>query len=329
MRIASSVAIAVLMAAGGVYAQDYAQARADFRAQMSKERDAAIRTFQESPSLGRFSEIGTTIMMASGWLDESTRTYQITDLPPKYPDFEKMKAQLAAGVIVSTSAIPAPSGFEDGKERVTLAMLPAIRPSFFRENEPVYAIALRPFRLVDADVITFVDAMSAVNRLTMRIRTVGPIRWGNDGTLGAWDVASVEARYERDALVHSLTRDGRATGYRVRSVKTPIGARFCTDRSGSVIGTRVTPDWDSSIVAWIGKPAPGDATVTSRETKRDAGKLVTENVDLDQDNVPDFSIWAGSEPGVIEDIPIPWKLVFVNVGGKWLLGSHRSAPECT
>ena len=238
-----------------------------------------------------------------------------------------MKARLAAGVIVST-AIPDPSASMDYPERVAPAMLPVIRPSFFRENDSVYPIALRPFKLVDEDAIPLIDALSAVNRVTMRIRAAGPVSWGTDGTLGAWDVASVEARFDQESLVRGVTRDGQSTGYRVRSVKTPIGSRNCVDRDGSVVGTRVTPAWDSSIVAWIGKPAPGAAAITSRQTGRDAEKLVTENVDLDRDNVPDFSIWAGTEIG-IADLPVPWKVVFVNIGGKWLLGSYRSAPDCT
>jgi hypothetical protein len=238
-----------------------------------------------------------------------------------------MKARLANGVMVSTSAIQTPSEW-DLPDRGTKALLPPIRSSFFRAEDAVFAIAVRPFKLVDVDVVPLIDALSAVNRLTMRIRTAGPIEFGNDGPNGSWDVASVEARFDQAALIHGLTRDGRSTGYRVRSVMTPIGGRNCTDRRGSVIGTRVTPDWDSSIVAWIGKPAPGDAVVTSRDTRRAATKLVTETVDFDRDNVPDFLIFAGTEPG-IEDIPIPWKVVYVNAGGKWLLGSYREAPDCT
>ncbi|HUQ87120.1 MAG TPA: hypothetical protein VM096_06145 [Vicinamibacterales bacterium] len=324
MRIASGVVIAVL-AASGLRAQD-SQGDAQYRAEMSKERDTAIRAFHNSPSLERFSEAGTAIMTASGWLNATDR--KESDLPPKHPEFEKMKARLAAGIVVPASALPAPPAFSDRTDRVTLAMLPAIRPSFFPASEPVFAIALRPFKLVDEDVDTLIDALSAVNRVTMRIRTAGPIRWGSDGPLGAWDVDSVEARFDQDSMVHGLTRDGQSTGYRVRSVKAPIGSRYCSDRGGSVVGTRVTAAWDSSIVAWIGKPAPGKATITSRQTGRDLEKLVTENVDLDQDNVPDFSIWAGAYAGIGE-LPVQWKAVFVNVGGKWLLGSYRSAPDCT
>jgi len=312
MKIASGVAIAVLMTA--------------FQPELDKQRDEAIRTFQDSPCLGRFSEAGIAIMNASDWANARDRKED--DLPPAHPEFEKMKARLATGVMVSMSAIQPPSEW-DVPEGDTMASLPAIRPSFFRADDALFAIAVRPFKIVDKDVVPLIDALSAINRLTMRIRTAGPIGFGTGGSPnGSWDVASVEARFDQEALVHGLTRDGRSTGYRVRSVMAPIGERNCTDRSGSIIGTRVTPDWDSSIVAWIGKPAPGTAMVTSRQTGSGVTKRVTETVDFDRDGVPDFFISAGSDIG-ISDLPVPWKIVFVNVEGKWRIGSYRSAPDCT
>ena len=68
--------------------------------------------------------------------------------------------------------------------------------------------------------------------------------------------------------------------------------------------------------------------VTSRQTGSGVTKRVTETVDFDRDGVPDFFISAGSDIG-ISDLPVPWKIVFVNVEGKWRIGSYRSAPDCT
>jgi len=111
MRTAWRVAMIVLTAAGGLYAQvDPAVLRA---------RDAAIRAFHDSPSLGRFSDAGVAITEATGW-----HTLDRPDPTPKNHEFELMKARLAAGVVVSKSIVPTPSRFSSPTSRVTLAMLP-------------------------------------------------------------------------------------------------------------------------------------------------------------------------------------------------------------
>jgi hypothetical protein len=322
MTAAFRVAIVLLITVGGVRAQvDPEQVRA---------RDAAIQAFRAAPSLARFSAAGQAIMDATDWRpsDDSNPTP-----PPRNRDFEGMKATLAAGVVVSMSALPAmPSPVPSPHPRVTATMLPAVRPSFFTRDEPLFVIALRPFKLVDEDVVSVVDALSAVNRLMIRVRVAEPMSFGPNGPLGAWDVGAVEARFDRDALVHGVARGGQVTGYNVRSIKAPIGSQLCSVRDGSVIGTRVNPEWASAIVGWIGKPAPGGAIVTSRQSGGAGAhdRLVNEIIDLDRDGVADFSTWAGIDRSeVIDDVDLPWKAVFVNVAGKWLLGSYRSAPDCT
>ena len=80
MKVASGVAIAVLITA--------------FQPELDKQRDEAIRAFQDSPSLGRFSKAGLAIMNASDWANARDR--KEGDLPPAHPEFEKMKARLMA-----------------------------------------------------------------------------------------------------------------------------------------------------------------------------------------------------------------------------------------
>jgi hypothetical protein len=311
----------VLTAAGGLYAQA--------NPELLRARDDAVRAFHDSPSLGRFSHAGVAIMQASDryTLDRPDPS------PPKNHEFELMKARLAAGVVVSRSIVPTPSPFAIPTSRVTLAMLPAVRPSFFRRDESPFVIALRPFKLVDADVVAVVDALSAMNRFTMRVRVAEPMFFSkNGGPLGAWDVGSVEARFDQGAPVQGVSREGQPTGYTVRSVKAPIGEQQCGEVGGSVIGARVNPAWASSILAWIGKPAPGLAIVTSRQAGGVAvhDKLATEIIDLDRDGVPDFSTWAGIDKSEFaDDIDIPWKAVFVNLEGQWVLGAYRSVADCT
>lgn len=323
MSTLSRVALLVIGAVGALSAQGDP---------LVGRRDAAIQAFHDSPSLTRFSDAGVAITEAS---DGYPFDRPNADRLVKHREFEAMKARLAAGIVVSTATLPATSStFSSPTPRVTLAMLPAVRTSFFRTGESLFVIALRPFKLVDEDIIAVVDALSAVNRVPMRIHMAAePMSYGHGGSpLGAWDVRSVDARFDREALVHGVTGRGRITGYRVQAIKTPIGSQNCLDRGGSVIGTRVDADWSSSIVAWIGKPAPANATVTSRETGSTGlhNKLVTELIDLDRDGVPDFSTWAGIDKSeIVDNRDIPWKAVFVNVEGRWILGSYRSAPDCT
>jgi hypothetical protein len=321
MRVVTRVAVAVLVAASGLYAQAGPES--------VQARDAAIRAFRDSPSLSRFSDAGIAIRDASRWpgVDDPSPSR-----PPRNRDFEAMKATLAAGVVVSPSALSGMS-LSSPHKRVTLAMLPAVRPSFFQRGEPLFVIALRPFKLVNEnDVISLIDALSAVNRVALRIRVAEPMRFGQDGPLGAWDVGAVDARFDRDAVVHGVARQGQLTGYNVRSVKAPIGTQPCIVSDGSVIGTRVNPEWASAIVGWLGKPAPATATVTSRQLGG-AGvhdKLVQEIIDLDRDGVPEFFTVAGIDKSeVVDDVDLPWKAVFVNVAGRWVLGSYRADPDCT
>jgi len=316
------VALVVLIAAGGLCAQ----ADIDF----NQRRDAAIQAFRSSPSLAGFSVAGEAIMQAS---DSRLFDGSTPRRPARHPDFEAMKATLAAGVMVSLSALPPEPTLEAiDNERVVDARQPAVRSSFFKRGEPLFVIPLRPFKLVDADVISLVDALSAVNRQPMRLRVAAPMSFGSNGPLGAWDVGAMEARFERDALVHGVGSAGQATGYNVRSVKAPVGWQPCTSNDGSVIGTRVNANWASATVAWIGRSAPGAASLTTRESggSRTHDKLVNELIDLDRDGVPDFSTWSGIDKSdIVDDVDRPWKAVFVNVEGTWTLAAYRAAPDCT
>jgi hypothetical protein len=321
MSTALRAAVLVVMAAASLRAQPDPETL--------RTRDAAVQAFRDSPSLGRFSDAGLAITGASGW-----RAFDgpSPSRPPRNRDFDAMKARLADGIVVSTSVLPSPSSSFDLPPERIMAMLPAVRPSFFRRDEALFAIALRPFKLIDDDVITLIDALSAVNRVTMRVRVAEPMSFGNNGPRGAWDVGAVEARFEREAPVHGVTPGGQATGYTVRSIRAPIGSQRCGLKEGTVIGTRVNAGWASSVVAWIGKPAPGNAIVTSRAMGGTDvhDKLVTESIDLNRDGVPDFSTWAGIDRSeIVDDVDIPWKAVFVNLDGEWTLGSYRAEPDCT
>jgi hypothetical protein len=319
MRIASRIALVVLSSVCGLHAQA--------NPENIQTRDAAIRAFNESPSLSRFSEAGVAIMEASG--------FRGPDLPvaklPKNRAFEAMKAKLATGIVVA-APIMAEGPFDSPTKRVTLAMLPQVRPSFFARDEALVVFGLRPFKLVDEDVVGLIDGLSSMNKIVVRVRVASPMEIGRDGPSGAWDVDSVDARFEREAVVNGVTREGRPTGYKVQSVMAPIGYQPCSGSAGRVIGSRVNPGWSSAIIAWIGRSVPANAIVVSRVIGGTAvhSKLVVETVDLDRDGVPEFSIWGGIDKSdIVDEVDIPWKVVFVNRGGRWVLGDYRSEPDCT
>jgi hypothetical protein len=213
------------------------------------------------------------------------------------------------------------------------AALPPIRPSFFPNGEPLFAVALRPFTLEGSGSIGagLTDALSAVHGVPFGARVLRPASIAYFGTWGVWDIDTVAVTFTREVTVHGVTARGAPTGLAISSLVAPLGNQPCSGSGLRVMARPLDGRWRSAIVAWVGKPGPqADALVTTRQLGG-AGKydkVVIETVDLDRDGVPDFSLWAGVEsPG--QDAEWFWRAVFGNVGGTWVLLAFNQAVECT
>jgi hypothetical protein len=224
--------------------------------------------------------------------------------------------------------------FSSLNEELRRAELPPIRASFFREGDLLYPIALRPFTVRGSGEIAvdLTDALSAFWRVPFRTRRWQPLQFTQYASVGAWDTSGVEVVFEREVAIHGVTGRGEPTGFSIVSMIAPLAFEGrCAGSTIDIKGHATTASWRSSIVAWVGKPAPqGGAAVVVRHVPG-ANKYKTrviESVDLNQDGIADFSLWAGLEPEVATTETY-WKAVFANVEGKWLLLAFNQEPDCT
>jgi len=98
----------------------------------------------------------------------------------------------------------------------------------------------------------------------------------------------------------------------------------------TVRGRRVNAQWTSAIVGWVGKAQQRRAVVSTSDisTRGKYGKRTTQTIDLEADGVPDFHVYAGVEPPSVE-VETLWKMLFVNVDGKWLPIGFAQESDCT
>ena len=255
-------------------------------------------------------------------------------LRPRNAEFEAMKKRLEHGVIASP-AVPYLSPVDPENEALSGAMkratLPRIRPSFFRSGEPLFAMALRPFTFERTGEVgaRLTDALSAAHGVSFRARVAQPAGIAYFGTVGVWDISVVAVTFDNEVTVYGITGRGSPATLTIKSLVVQVGQQACT---GSALGIKARPlNWRAAVVAWVGKPAPqGKASITTRRAGG-AGvyeKLVIESIDLDSDGVPDFSIWGGVMPPVV-DVETYWKAVFGNVDGKWVQLAFNQEADCT
>ena len=211
--------------------------------------------------------------------------------------------------------------------------LPPATPSYFRAGEPLFAIALRPFTLDEqgAIAIGLGDALAAVHQVPLRMRVLAPVGFYHGGPIGVWDISSVGITFAKPARLHAVTTLGETSGLEIASIRAQIGNQPCTSSALSVAAKRLNNRWPAATLAWAGRAATVAPTVV---TTKIAGKdkherLTAESVDLNGDRIPDFVTWTGAAPAVIEAGDVPWKTVFANVEGRWVLLALAQGTDCT
>lgn len=302
----------------------------------ARRLDWVSRAFWISPSLIRLIEAGAaleTALLGRTTLEREYNTGRSGRYP--HPEFEAMKARLSSVQVTAVAPRPASEsdeaffGFGEMSKRVEL---PAARPSFFRADEPLALVPLRPLGISDAvdDAPRLADALSAAERIPFRASRWSPDYSTHVGQIGTWDVSLVDVRFDRPATVHAVTATGRPTGYAVSALAMSIGARLCTAASVAVRGRPRDAGWRSAIVGWAGRPPPGAADVTSRvvEGATRWDRVVVHTIDLDQDGQPDVVRWSGVREPVVEHAA-RWAAVFANIGGTWTLAAYSEEPDCT
>ena len=298
----------------------------------AQAQPSEFKLFWEAPSLQAFMSLGDSLDLAMGpdgmRVEEETRTLHRKVLPP----FEAVKKRLAEGIVVH-GPVSSRTLYVDGlpdplKKNITRAQLPSIRPSFFGSDEP-YVVPLRPFTLAH-QFVEFADALSAVHKVPVRMKVLGPAKMGPHGVLGVWDVGTVGISFDTPVRVHGVAANGAATGADITSFRADF-TTLCGQPGLNTINARgINPGWRGAILAWIGTSPEGTAHIATQQingaTQYD--KLVIDTIDVDRDGVPDFSVWSGIEEAVASTDTF-WKGVFVNMAGKWELLAFAQEADCT
>ena len=304
--------------------------------------DWQSRGFWIAPSVVRLQSVGAD--MTDALLPGTVRDQEsMTGTPNRQPnaEFEAMKARLAAGVVPDARdyvprSIDRSEGYywEPLQSAVKRTRRPTITTSLFRADEPLFVVALRPFGLDEQGevAIGLADALSAVHRVPFRVRMLEPVGYYHGGPIGVWDISSVGMRFDKPVTLHAVTARGGTTGLEVSSMRGPIGNQPCGGSALSVAGKRVNSQWAAAILAWAGKSWASAPTVTTTQIggKTKYERLTVESVDLNGDKVGDFLAWTGFAPAVVEEGgAIPWKAVFANVEGTWVLVALAQGSDCT
>jgi hypothetical protein len=296
--------------------------------------DWSLRAFWIAPSLWNFATLGEP--MEQALLAGSGREREMVEgkvLRRPNPEFEAIKERLARGVIAprqlrSWSTIEHLEPLATAMKREPLS---AVRRSYFAGNDMTLGLALRPFKVEDAVVAPLTDALSAEHGVPFQVRVLSAAYMAHFGVVGVWDVAGVGITFDRPVVLHGVTARGTPTGLNIRSFNATLGYAGCTEGGMLVKGTPVNSRWSSAIVAWVGKAPPSARITVTSSAAGGPGpydKLVIETIDLDNDAVPDFSIWAGIAPPVV-GYETYWKAVFANLNGEWVLVAFRQEPDCT
>lgn len=251
---------------------------------------------------------------------------------PAYAPFEAVKKRLAQGIVVG-SPVSSRTAYADCcpdalKKNLKRAQLPSIRPSFFGSDEP-FVVPLRPFTLAH-QFVEFADALSAFHRVPLRMKVLGPATMGTHGVLGVWDIGSIGITFDTPVRVNGLASNGAATGADITAFRADFTTRCGEPGLNTISAKGINAGWRGAILAWIGKPPEGTASIGTRQingaTKYE--KLVIDTIDIDRDGIPDFSVWSGLEEAVASTDTF-WKAVYVNVAGKWEFLAFAQEADCT
>ena len=303
--------------------------------------DWVSRGFWIAPSIVRLESVGA--QMTEVLLSDAAREQEMLTGTPRRPpngEFDAMKRRLAAGVVPDARDHTPRSG--EGTERyydesVQRAMkrtpLPQISPSFFRAGEPLFVVALGPFGLAEQGgiAIGLADALSAVHQMPLTMRVLAPVDFYHGGPIGVWDISLVGVTFAKPVTLHGITTRGDVTGLEISSLRAQMGNQPCTGSAMSVVSKRVNSRWLAASLGWAGKPAASIPTVTTTQIagKTQIERFTAQSFDLNADKVADFLAWTGLMAAVIEEGAIPWKAVFANVEGKWVLVAFVHGVDCT
>ena len=298
-----------------------------------QDLDAEAKYFWASPSLQRFVNFGEILeglTPEQGSVADETGKLQ----RPPQKHFEAIKKRLADGIVVSepVSSQPGPytpEGFPDPLAKaLKRAQLPGVRPSFLGGNEP-FVIPLRPFTLAD-QFIEMADALSAAHRAPLRMSVLGPPRMGPHGVKGFYDVGIIGITFAKPVRIQGLTAAGAPTGADIASMRADFTTNCGEPGLNTIDVKSINPGWRGAILAWIGKPPVGIATIGTRQItgKDQYEKLVIDTIDVDRDGVLDFWVFSGLEAAVASTDSF-WKAVYGNVGGKWVLLAFAQQADCT
>ena len=298
-----------------------------------QDLDREFKAFANAPSMEKFVAVGEAVRDLL--TVEQVRREDETGKPnrPPHPVFEEAKKRLASGIAVQHPVSSRPAWSEGElvdalKKAVRRAQLPTVRSSFFGDQEP-FVVPLRPFTLAD-QFVSLADALSAFHRTEFRVKVLGPPRRGTHGIYGVYDVGTVSITFAQPVRIHGLAANGAATGADITSLRADF-ATNCGEKGLNTINVKgIDSGWRGAILAWIGKAPSGTANVSTRQINgaNQYEKLVIDTIDIDRDDVPDFSVWSGMEEAVVSTDTF-WKAVFGNVGGKWLLLGFAQDADCT
>jgi hypothetical protein len=314
---------------------------ADSRLSPQERLDWESRGFWIAPSLLRLQSVGAAMDVAL--LSEKAYSEEMSigrANRPSNAEFDAMKTRLAAGIIPAAHDAR-PRSIEGSEkyywEPLQAAMkriaLPKVAASFFRADEPLFALALRPFGLNEQGMtaLGLADALSAVHRVPLNVRVLAPAGYYHGGPIGTWDISAVGIRFNEPVMVHAITARGEPTGLAVSSMRGPIGNQPCTGYAMSVIGKRLNSRWLAATLAWVGKAATTTPTVATTQSDGTGkyDRVTAERVDLNGDKIADFLIWTGVWRSILDEGELGWKAVFANVDGKWVLVAFAHHEECT
>lgn len=154
---------------------------------------------------------------------------------------------------------------------------------------------------------------------------------------GAWDVSQVNVTFDKLPKLQGITRKGEPTEAGVEAVTMAVGKQG-SSCGGSGISVKVREisakdkaPWSSALMSWVGSPAvAGKSTVRTRKFKgaNEWEALVIDDIDLDGDGIPDYSVWNGRYQPQISAQGI-WQAVFANVSGNWVVVSYNQDADCT
>jgi hypothetical protein len=256
------------------------------------------RAYWTAPSLLSLLKTGEALEEARlsrpGWTDDG--------VPPPDAGFNAMKAHIQQAPLL-VGAMPDPVQEDDFEltELQQLFSLPAIRASHFGSHQTPLGVPLHPFpfTFMSSRAGALADALSAHHQVPMRVRLAGRPRIAHYGSVGAWDIRSLEVTFNEPVTIHAIDSSGAMTGYDLVSF-TAYAQDFCGEASLGPRGRPVDARWRSAIVGWVGKPPIGSRAalpVSNCLTPRTTGSRRSSRSISMPTRYPTCSCWRASSTG--------------------------------